>query len=124
MAVRYAVHPEDGGFDRVVFEFSDAGLPPATVEVVPRAIACGSGQQVNLRAPGVVTVTMRAAVAHDDNGKATAGPPQGSGKVVKDVQGLCDFEGVVAYALGIDGLKGFTVSTLTSPNRIVVDVNH
>ncbi|MEP6871392.1 MAG: hypothetical protein ABI939_06020, partial [Anaerolineaceae bacterium] len=41
--VRMGVHPEVGGWDRIVFEFSGPNLPPATIGYLPVATQCGSG---------------------------------------------------------------------------------
>jgi hypothetical protein len=34
-----------------------------------------------------------------------------------------DFEGVMAWVIGLDAQRPFTVTTLSSPPRVVVDVS-
>ncbi|MCE7927605.1 MAG: hypothetical protein HUU14_06045 [Dehalococcoidia bacterium] len=110
--------------DRVVFEFEGASLPPAKVEYVDSVSQCGSGQPVQVKGSAILLVTFTQAAAHDDQGKATfdklsvAGP----GPVVQEIVRTCDFEGHVAWAIGVSGKKNFKVTTLTNPTRLVVDV--
>ena len=41
---------------------------------------------------------------------------------IRQVKGVGDFEGVTSYGVGLASKKAFRVFTLTSPNRLVVDV--
>ena len=116
------------GFDRLVFEFDGDQPPGYTVKYESKAIACGSGQDLtsfvgNGSDPaGLVVVSIRPAAAHDDAGQATA---------VRDltpaldsllrVFRICDFEGVVGYAIALSDEVPYKVSTLLSPPRLIID---
>ncbi len=116
------------GFDRLVFEFKGEKVPGYSVKFAPKAIACGSGQDLTEfvgggTAPaGLVLVNIRPAVAHDEAGQATAvrdlAPKLDS---LVQVFRTCDFEGVVEYAVALTGEHPFKVSTLLDPPRLVID---
>jgi len=122
--VRLGVHPEQGGWERIVFEFDGAGLPPATVQYVQGASACGSGQPVSL--PGSATLQIRIAqtAAHNQSGKVTidSSSIKGPGNTILEARQTCDSEGVVAWALGLKGKQNFRVTTLQDPARLVIDI--
>ncbi len=46
----------------------------------------------------------------------------GNTAVVREAVLTGDFEAVMSWALGIDGQRPFTVTTLSSPPRLVIDV--
>jgi hypothetical protein len=118
--VRIGAHPADG-FDRIVFEF-DGPLPDATIGYVGEAVACGSGEPVPVAGSGTLNIRMSSTVAHDDMGPTAPLEIDGTGAAILEAVSTCDFEGVVVYAVGINGVRGFKVTVLASPNRIVVDV--
>ena len=122
--VRAGVHPELGGWERIVFEFAGADRPPATVKYVDQAVGCGSGQTVALQGSAVLEVAITSAQAHDDQGKATAPTTLASpgGTVITGGKSTCDFEGHVTWDLGLNGKHNFKVTTLTGPTRIVIDI--
>lgn len=124
--VRLGVHPEQGGWDRIVFEFFDEGLPPATIEYVQKASACGSGQTESLPGSAILQVRMSPAAAHDPSNRATIGATsmKGPGDTILQAKQTCDFEGVVTWALGVKGKQNFKVTTLQNPMRLVIDVKH
>ncbi|MEY2418576.1 MAG: hypothetical protein QOG90_1256 [Actinomycetota bacterium] len=114
---------EHVGFVRVVFRFSDAvpGYSVRTAE--PPFVQDGSGKEVTVDGNGHLAVRLIAR-AHDDNGKTTvptaiAFPHTSS---IRAVALLGDFEGVVNYAIGLSEPTGFKAFTLTSPPRLVVDI--
>jgi hypothetical protein len=122
-AVRVGAHPEQGGWDRVVFEFADV-RPEVQIRYVPEAIQCGSGMRTPIAGAAVLLVAFTPAQAHDDNGRATvpsldiAGP----GNVVMQVRSICDFEAHVDWAIGAKTRQPFKVTTLSNPTRVVIDV--
>lgn len=120
--VRAAAHED---FDRIVFEF-DGARPGYRVQYVDTAIACGSGETVDVDGAVLVEVHMTPAAAHDDAGQATF-PLQeltpGLTALTAAVQ-TCDFEADVTWVLGLTHEAAFAVSDLTDPFRIVVDVAH
>lgn len=122
--VRMGVHPEQGGWDRVVFEFQGASLPPATIQYVTSASSCGSGAPVTLKGSAILQVRIGQAAAHDQNGVPTFPliAVTGPGTTILEGKSTCDFEGVVSWALGIKGKQNFKVTTLQNPTRLVIDV--
>ncbi len=122
--IRIGVHPEQGGWERIVFEFKGTNRPAATIEYVNQAVACGSGQTVALQGTAILQVRFTAAAAHDESGKLTidSNDIKGPGNTILQAKGTCDFEGVVTMALGLKAKQNFKVTTLTNPTRIVVDI--
>lgn len=123
--VRMGVHPEQGGWERIVFEFAGSGQPPATVEYVTTgAVACGSGQTVALPGTTVLHVRIASTQAHNDTGNATIASPNmtGPGNTILKATQTCDFEGVVVWDLGMKGTRNFKVTKLINPTRLVIDV--
>jgi hypothetical protein len=112
------------GFDRVVFEFR--GAVPATrhVRYVDRLVQDGSGEPVSLAGSAVLEVAFQGANAHDDGGRPTVSPRRFSPgfAALKEVAQVGDFEAVVTYGLGVDRQRPFKVSTLSSPSRLVIDL--
>jgi hypothetical protein len=121
--VRIGAHPSEG-FDRIVFEY--AGVLPDTtrIQYENAAVACGSGNTVPVAGSGTLVVHMTAARAHDDMGNVTVPDLDldGTGAAIRQAVSTCDFEGVVDWAVGIDGTRAFRVTVLTNPSRIVIDV--
>jgi len=122
--VRIGIHPEQGGWERIVFEFKGTNRPAATIEYVSQAVACGSGQTVALQGTAILQVRFFSAAAHDNSGKVTidASDLKGTGNTILEVKPTCDFEGVLTAALGLKARQNFKVTTLTNPTRIVVDI--
>lgn len=120
--VRIGAHPEDG-YDRIVFEFSNI-LPDVQVAYQNAAAGCGSGLPIALPGTAVLGVRLFPAVAHDSNGNLTVPSLDvaGTGASVLEAKGTCDFEAVVGWAAGIASQKGFHVTTLANPPRVVIDV--
>lgn len=122
-AVRMGVHPEQGGWERIVFEFTGDAWPPATVQYVDKATNCAKGDTVTVEGTAILEVAMTNAQAHNDAGKATVQPQiTGPGTTVSGGIQSCDFEGHVTWDFGLNGKHNFKVSTLPNPPRIVIDV--
>lgn len=122
--VRIGVHPELGGWDRIVFEFKGTVLPGATIGYVDQAVQCGSGKTETLKGTAILHVKFDHAQAHDDAGNLTVKATQltGPGTTIIESRQTCDFEGVVAWDSGIKGKQPFKVTRLDNPPRLVVDV--
>lgn len=121
--VRMGVHPELGGWERIVFEFDGAQRPAATIEYVSKATACGSGQDVTIDGAAILQVAITGADAHDTSGHPTVPTTiTGPGTVVHGGTQTCDFEAHVTWDFGLDAKHNFKVTTLTNPTRIVIDV--
>ncbi|WP_369055578.1 AMIN-like domain-containing (lipo)protein [Kineococcus terrestris] len=121
VGVRAAHHP---GFDRVVFDFR-GGLPARRdVGWVPALVGDGSGEPVPVAGRAVLQVRFESADAHD-----AAGDPTAPGRLafalpnVVSVVRSGDFEAVTTYGIGLARRQPFRVSTLRSPDRVVVDVD-
>jgi hypothetical protein len=112
------------GFDRVVFEFR--GAVPATrhVRYVDQLVQDGSGEPVSVAGGADLEVVFEGANAHDDRGGPTVSPRRFSPgfTALKEVAQVGDFEAVVTYGLGVDRERPFTVSTLSDPSRLVIDI--
>ena len=70
-ALRSGLHPEQGGWERIVFEFAGTDQPPATIQYVSKASQCGSGQPVSTTGSDILEVVITHAQGHDNGGKAT-----------------------------------------------------
>jgi hypothetical protein len=119
--VRSARHP---GFDRVVFEFRGA-VPQHTVRYVGQLVEDGSGKPVSVAGAADLEVVFHGANAHTEDGTPSVGPKRFSPGLtaVKEVAQIGDFEAVVSYGIGLDRRRPLTVSTLSGPSRLVIDVS-
>ncbi len=119
VAVRAAHHP---GYDRVVFEFTGS-LPTAGAVWTTNLYADGSGARVNVPGRSILTVFLRGAQAHTDAGRVTVPT-----RVAYALPGVLttvkagDFEGQVTYGIGVAKRTSYTITRLTSPSRVVVDI--
>jgi|SRR5712664_1981930 len=116
-----------GGYDRVVFEFTGDSMPGYRVEYATKPVQrCGSGDPVAVAGTGRLIVRFEPAQAHDEHGSLA---PAERNRVpglpaVRELTLICDFEGQVAWVLGIAAPSAYRVSELTSPARLVLDVRH
>lgn len=121
--VRAARHE---GYDRIVFAFDGTGLPGYTIGYTDAVAECGSGRPVDVRGEAILEVSIHSARAHTDAGQlsidATSLRP--GLPVLQVAQRTCDFEGEVAWALGLSAKQPFSVQRLSDPPRIVVDIAH
>ena len=115
------------GYDRVVFQFRDAGLPGYRVEYVqPPLQEDGSGNPVDVAGNAFVVVRMEPASGFDlSSGEGELvynGPKRLPGaSVVKEVVRTGDFEAALSWAVGLEGKVPFRVTTADSPSRLIVD---
>ena len=118
--VRAGRHP---GFDRVVFEFR-GGLPEHRVSYVNQLVEDGSGNPVSVAGAADLQVVFHGANAHNEDGSPSVGPRRFSPGLpaVKEIAQVGDFEAVVTYGVGLDRRRPVTVSTLSGPSRLVIDV--
>jgi hypothetical protein len=127
---RVAIGHHDG-YDRVVFEFRDEGLPGYRVEYVqPPLKEDGSGAPVDVAGNAFVVVRMEPASGFDLNTgegelvykgpKRIAGSSAGA-TVVQEVVRTGDFEAVLSWAVGLEAKVPFRVTTAASPSRLIVD---
>jgi hypothetical protein len=123
-ALRTGLHPELGGWERIVFEFAGPDRPPGVVQYVDKAVSCGSGQTVTTQGTAILEIAFTSAQAHNNSGQPTIPNtlPGPGGTVIIGGVSSCDFEGHVTWDFGLNGKHNFKVSTLTGPTRIVIDI--
>jgi hypothetical protein len=124
--LRLGHHEEEGGFERIVFEFEGDLRPSATIEYVTAVSECGSGKTVMLEGRAILKVRMLDAYAHTPQGQPTldfqeVDTPPGGMTILQGVQ-TCDFEAHVEWAFGLPGEQEFRAYTLEDPQRIVIDI--
>ncbi len=115
------------GYDRVVFEFTGDSVPGYRVEYTTKPVQrCGSGDPVAVAGTGRLIVRFEPAQAHDEHGTLTPAERQRAPGLpaVRELTLVCDFEGQVAWVLGIAAPSEYRVSELTGPARLVLDVRH
>jgi hypothetical protein len=113
---------EQEGYDRVVFTF-EGPMPGYQIRYVSR-VTDAAGERLPLRGQAFLAVAFQPARAHDPDGEATfptaaitPGYP-----ALRQVRFAGDFEGQVAFGIGVADRGGFRVSELRDPTRVVVDV--
>lgn len=120
---------QHAGFSRVVLDLT--GLPTEhRVSEVTSVSQCASGNPIAVAGPGIteiLSVTLIGAAAHDDNGNLTyTGSQNFATPGLSHVRGValtCDFEATLGVAVGYGNPYSWhRVFTLTSPNRLVIDV--
>ena len=115
------------GYDRVVFEFTGDSVPGYRVEYTTKPVQrCGSGDPVTVAGTGRLIIRFEPAQAHDEHGSLS---PTERHRVpglpaVRELILICDFEGQVAWVLGVAAPSEYRVSELSSPARLVLDVRH
>jgi hypothetical protein len=124
-AVRAARQP---CFDRVVLEFREPGRPGYSVGYQPGPIVMdGSGDPVAVEGAAFLVIRVDRASGFD----AGANMPSYTGPAriapsdtvqVREVVRTGDFEGVLAWVVGVDQQRPFIVQVLSDPTRLVVDI--
>jgi hypothetical protein len=118
---------QQAGYDRMVFQFS-GGLPAVTAERVKAVYADPKGTMIPLPGQSYLRVVFRGASANCPQpahrtwtGPAVLTPhyPQ-----LLAVTAAGDFEGYLSFGLGLAARGPYHVSTLTGPDRVVIDVSH
>lgn len=113
------------GFDRVVLEFLGSGAPGYRVEYVDRPVRqCGSGDPTPVAGDAWLAITLRGTQAHDERGRATVQHRERRLQmpIVKELEFVCDFEGVVEIVLGVSSPNRYRVTELANPTRLIVDI--
>jgi hypothetical protein len=117
-AIRTGQHP---GYDRAVFEFR-GGVPGYHVEYVTEVRADASGKLVPLAGHAFLHLVFRPSSAYQTyHGPATLRPGLPS---LLQVSAAGDFEGYLSFGLGLSERVGFTISKLSNPSRVVVNIAH
>lgn len=118
---------EHDGYDRIVLEFAGNALPGYRIEYLEDdARQCGSGMAVLLAGSAILEISLNGTVAHDEGGTPTVtnSNPTPGFPTLLEIQGTCDFEGMVSWAAGLDSRQPFRVIELSNPTRLVIDVKH
>lgn len=115
------------GFDRIVIDYK--GKKPAVkVSLVNNLYSCGKGDKLTIPGGKILKIDLTPAQAHNQKGQSVYfGPGRLSTSTVnlttvKSVRMACDFEGHVTWGVGVKNPKSYSVSHLSNPKRIVVDV--
>ncbi|HTQ89335.1 MAG TPA: hypothetical protein VMK84_07555 [Streptosporangiaceae bacterium] len=123
-AVRTGQH---AGYDRVVFEFS-GGLPAVTAERVEAVYADPKGTKIPLPGQSYLRVVFRGASANcpQPAHRTWTGPSVLTPRYPQllAVKAAGDFEGYLSFGVGLAAGGPHHVSTLTGPDRVVIDVSH
>jgi hypothetical protein len=81
---------------------------------------------VKVRGESRLVVRLSPAQAHTEEGTITIKEPrrQLEMPILKELRMACDFEGEVIWVLGLSMRKPYRVSELSSPPRLVLDIEH
>ena len=120
--VRVGTH---AGYDRVTFQFA-AGIPQTVIEgVLPPFYADPSNQVIDIEGTAFLKVTMTFGTkVKPDGGLTYAGSinfTPGFPQLVQLREGG-DFEAVSSWYIGLNGGGCYRVLVLTSPSRLVIDI--
>lgn len=119
--VRAAAHD---GYDRVVLDLSGTGMPGSSVRLTTDPTADGSGLPVEYTGAQALTVMLHG-MTYNDVDTVVSGVPAGN---VASVKVMGTFEGDQLIVIGLTDpditLDDISVSTLTGPTRLVVDVRN
>lgn len=115
-------------FDRIVLDLTAGPAPAVSYQLTDELTADPSGEIVWLTGEYFVNVSATPAAAHDDSGAPTyPGPPKFRTRNLTNVMAVAvtgDFEGHLTVGLGVRSRTAVNVFTLTSPDRVVIDVAH
>lgn len=113
-------------FERIVIEFAGTGDRPGyRVEYQPDPIVDSPrGEQVNVAGDVTLVVSAGAWMPNPD-GAGYDGPREilpVNVETIRELEQLENFEGMTAWAIGLDRERPFTVQWLETPSRLVVDI--
>ena len=115
------------GYDRVVFQFS-GGRPAVTASRVSAVYADPKGTPVALAGQSYLRVVFRGAsgVCPQSAQQTWTGPAvlTPSYPQLLTVSAAGDFEGYLSFGIGLAANGSYHVSTLTGPDRVVIDFSH
>lgn len=122
--VRVGTHE---GFDRIVFEF-EGGLPGYRIEYVEAPLVhCGSGLPVEITGHAFLQASFSPAAGHDvSTGESTFDPTELAPGLptLGEAERTCDFEGLLAWVLGLSEEVDYRIAELEDPYRLAIDVRH
>jgi hypothetical protein len=112
----------EDGYDRVLFTFR--GSLPGYRVVYVATVRDEADRPLALRGATFLAVAFTPALAREPGGAPTfqGGTITTDYPSLRQVRFAGDFEGRVAFGVGVAGRGGFRVTELTGPNRVAVDV--
>jgi hypothetical protein len=110
-------HPD---FDRIVITFNGS-VPNHEVRFVKMVLHYASGEEIHLAGHAKLLITVHPTLSDKAQPQGTVRPRYPEIRVMK---GAGNFEGYTSWGVGLAARTAFHVSTLTSPNRLVIDVDH
>lgn len=128
-AIRAGAH---SGYDRVVFEL-DGPIGGYVVRYVDKLTQDPSDLPIEHEGDAALQVVILGAtldtsfqVAEGEKVRTYEGPDRLAANLtsVKEVVQAGDFEAVLTYGIGVSSTKAFSVTLLSDPTRLVVDVAH
>ncbi len=122
---RVATHD---GYDRVVFEFQGDTVPEYDISYLTQGLnQCASGQPVTLDGQAILQVHLPHTYIYDPNTGDLTIPSKDlhfSYPELKEARETCGFEAVANWGLGVASRQPFRVYELSSPARLVIDIQH
>jgi hypothetical protein len=123
--VRVGTHT---GYDRIVFEYQEAGSPAVEIRTTrPPFNEDPSDLPMTVNGSPVFLITLNGATKMAPDGSSTyAGPTE----FAPDFPQLVhltergDYEAVNSWYMGLDGGTCIRVEVVTSPSRVIIDVQH
>jgi len=113
------------GFDRVVFEFTGV-VPEYEVAYADPPFVGTDGNAVPVQGDAFLRVRLNGTSQFDSiNGELVYSGPKtvtGDTENVVEVVDVEDFEAVAIWVIGLNSQRPLTVSTLTDPGRLVLDI--
>jgi hypothetical protein len=122
-AIRTATHP---GYDRLVFEFS-GNLPSSTfVTWAPRITRDGSGETVPAGGGAFLQIGLGGVTGYTKSYDSTFGALRRStgNQNLNEVVHAGEFEGMVSFGAAVMSRTSYTLTKLTKPSRVVLDIRN
>lgn len=115
------------GFDRVVYDLGGKGTPGWIVQYTDRAVQDGSGKPIDVAGDSILEVQiLGSAYPFDSAVTPYAGPDPATDPSAPGIAGVYRntvFEGTTQSFVGVNADRpGFTVTALTNPTRLVIDI--
>jgi hypothetical protein len=113
------------GYDRIVFQFR-GGIPEFDIaSATPPFTADPSGQPLTVNGSAFLSITLHGGTKQTDSGASSYSGPRNFAVDFPSLLNLVeggDFEAVSTWYVGLSHASCLRVSTLTAPDRLVVDL--
>jgi hypothetical protein len=120
--VRVGTHD---GYDRIVFQFR-GGIPEFDIASArPPFTADPSGQPLTVNGSAFLSITLHGGTKQTDSGASSYSGPRNFAVDFPTLLNLVeggDFEAVSTWYVGLSDVSCLRVSTLTAPDRLVIDL--